>query len=114
MVSNGRTVAGKERVSQLLLKLLSTMKKRHGYKDLLEEDKPVLPVLASQITYFISGKRIPTSVNLNVVILGMTRSNELIICCTNVEYALVTTIYSLCVPYRRCEMLRLLKPVLVA
>ena len=42
-----------EVVSKLLLKLLSAMKKRHGHKDLSEEDKSVLPVLAS-FFFFLS------------------------------------------------------------
>ena len=39
-----------ESVSQLLVKLLSAMKKKHGHKELLEEDNPVLHVLTSLIT----------------------------------------------------------------
>ena len=42
-----------EIVSKLLLKLLSALKKRHGHKDLSEEDKSVLPVLAS-FFFFLS------------------------------------------------------------
>ena len=67
-----------EIVNQLLLKLLSAMKKKHGHKELSEEDNLVLRVLASLISYFITGKRMLTSVNLTVVIHGMMRSKELI------------------------------------
>lgn len=67
-----------ESVSQLILKLLSTMKKKQGHKEILEEDSPMLRALASLITYFITGNRTITAVNLTVVIHGMTRSKELI------------------------------------
>ena len=46
-----------ESVSQLLVKLLFAMKKKHGHKELLEEDNPVLRVLTSLITYFINEKK---------------------------------------------------------
>ena len=67
-----------ESVSQLLVKPLSAMKKKHGHKELLEEDNPVLRVLTSLITYIITGKKTLTSVNLTVVIHGMMKSKELI------------------------------------
>ena len=51
-----------ESVNQLLLKLLSAMKKKHGHKKAL------------LITYFITGEGTLTSVNLNVVLHGMTIS----------------------------------------
>ena len=65
-------------VSQLLLRLLSTMKKKNRHKELSEEADLVLSVLASLISYFRTGKRRPTSVNLIMVIHGMAISNELI------------------------------------
>ena len=67
-----------ENVSHFLLKLLSAMKRKHGHKELSEEDNPVIRVLSSLITYFVTGKRTITCVNLTVVIHGMTRSKELI------------------------------------
>ena len=44
-------------VSQLLLKLLSSMKKKHGHKESPEEADLVLSVLASLINNFITRKR---------------------------------------------------------
>ena len=67
-----------ESVNQLLVKLLSAMKKKHGHKELLEEDNPVLHVLTSLITYFIARIKTLNSVKLTVVIHGMTRSKEFI------------------------------------
>ena len=57
-----------ESVSKFLVKLLSAMKKKHGHKELLDKDNPVLRVLTSLITYFIAGNKALTSVNLTVVI----------------------------------------------
>ena len=67
-----------ERVSQLLLKLPSTMKKKNGHKELSDEDNLVLHILASLITYFITRKSMLTSVNFIVAIHRMTRSKEVI------------------------------------
>ena len=66
-----------ESVSKLLLKLLSTMKKKQRHKELSEVDNPAVRILASLITYFITEKRTLTS-NLTVVLHGITRSKELI------------------------------------
>ena len=44
-------------VSQLLLKLLFSMKKKNGHKELSEEADLVLIVLGSLISYFITGKK---------------------------------------------------------
>ena len=60
------------------MKLLSAMKKKHGHKELSGEDNPVIQVLASLITYFVTGNRTITCVSLTVLIHGMTRSRELI------------------------------------
>ena len=67
-----------ESFSQILLKLLCTMIKKIGHEKLSEEDNPILRDLASLITYFITEKRTLTSVDLTVVIHGMTRNKELI------------------------------------
>ena len=90
------------------------MKKKHGHKELLKEDNPVLRVLTSAITYFITEKKTLTSVNLTVAIHGMTRRKELIDISHRCGYALVTTISSFCTPFGLCEILRLEKPILVA
>ena len=78
LVSSCGKLLEKESVSQVLLKLLSTMKMKHGHKELSEKDNPVLRLLASLITYFTTGKGTLTSVNVTVVIHGMTRSKEVI------------------------------------
>ena len=58
-------------VSQLLSKLPSSMKKKHGHKESPEEADLVLSVLASLINYFITRKR-------TVVIHGIAISKDLI------------------------------------
>ena len=90
-----------ESVSQLLLKLLSTMKKKQRTKELAEENSPLLGILASLITYFITGKRTLFS-NLTVVIHGITRSEKLIdmlhkcgICISYNDLLLLYTIWAL-------------------
>ena len=45
-----------KRFRQLLLRLLSAMKKKHGHKELSEEYNPVLQLLASLIPYFMHEK----------------------------------------------------------
>ena len=47
-------------------------------KDSGADECPVLRTLASLITYFVTGKRTSTAVNLAILIHGMTRSRELI------------------------------------
>ena len=53
------------------------LKKKQGHK-LSEKDDPVVRVISSLVTYFVTGNRTITCVNLTVLIHGMTRSKELI------------------------------------
>ena len=69
---------GEENLSKLLMKLFSLMQKKKGHKELSEENSPALHMLSSLLTYFVTGERTISAINLTVVIHGMTRSRELV------------------------------------
>ena len=69
---------GEEHSNNLLMKLLSSTQKKRGHKELSDEDSPALCMLTSLLTYFVTGERTISAINLTVVIHGMTRSRELI------------------------------------
>ena len=64
-----------EEFSEILLSLLSKLKNKNKEKT---KDNPILQTLSSLITYYVTGKRTNTAINVAVVVHGLTRSREII------------------------------------